>query len=142
MIIPDANLLIYAYNAYDRSHAAAAAWWESTLDGEDPVGIPWIVASSFIRIMTHPRILREPMSPHQATTTVKTWLEQPNVTIVAPGSRFPSLFFALLDELGTAGDLTSDAQIAALVMEHQATLFSNDTDFHRFPGLRWKNPLL
>jgi toxin-antitoxin system PIN domain toxin len=105
------------------------------------VGIPWITIGGFIRLMTHPRVLTAPMEVGQAVAVVRGWLAQPPVRILQPGPKFERLFLDYLVGLGTAGNLTTDAQLAALAVEHQAELHSNDTDFVRFPGLRWSNPL-
>lgn len=141
MILPDVNLLIYAYNAADPRHEPARTWWESTINGRAPVGLTWVSIAGFIRLMTHPRLLVTPMGVPDATRRVRTWLAHPNVTVLLPGRRFPELFLDALESLGTAGNLTTDAQLAALAIEHQAELQSNDADFARFPGLRWRNPL-
>ena len=141
MTIPDVNLLIYAHNKRDPQHEAAKAWWESAINGNAPVGLPWITSSGFIRIMTHRRIMAEPLSSDDAVDLVRSWLEQPMVIVLQPGPKFVGLFFGYLEKLGTAGDLTTDAQLAALAVENQAELHSNDTDFSRFDGLRWRNPL-
>jgi toxin-antitoxin system PIN domain toxin len=141
MIIPDINLLVYAHNDRAPNHAAAKAWWEGVLNARVPVGLPWLVASGFIRLMTHPRVLERPMEVAKAVRCVEEWLEQEPVRILHPGDRFAFLFLGYLTTLGTAGNLTTDAQLAALAVEYQAELHSNDADFHRFPGLRWRNPL-
>ncbi len=141
MIIPDINLLIYAHNRRDRHHEPAKAWWEETLNGNTPVGLPWVTSSGFIRIMTNRRILTEPLSPDRAVDLVRSWLDQPTVIILQPGPKFAGLFLGYLEKLGTAGNLTTDAQLAALALENQAELHSNETDFTRFDGLRWRNPL-
>lgn len=141
MIIPDISLLIYAHNRRDPHHEPAKAWWEETLNGNTPVGLPWVTSSGFIRIMTHRRILTEPLSPDRAADLVRSWLDQPSVIILQPGPKFAGLFLGYLEKLGTAGNLTTDAQLAALAVESQAELHSNDTDFTRFEGLRWRNPL-
>ena len=141
MIIPDANLLVYAYNSADRNHRKAAAWWEEQLNGSQPVGLSWVAISAFIRITTHPKVFTTPMRVEEALAGVRSWLAQPNVIILQPGKRFSEHFLGLLEQLGTAGNLTTDAYLAALAIEHQAELQSRDTDFARFPGLRWRNPL-
>jgi toxin-antitoxin system PIN domain toxin len=141
VIIPDINLLIYAHNSRDPNHKPAKAWWEETLNGNTPVGLPWVTSSGFIRIMTNRRILTEPLSPDRAVDLVRSWLDQPTVIILQPGPKFAGLFLGYLEKLGTAGNLTTDAQLAALAVESQAELHSNDTDFTRFEGLRWRNPL-
>lgn len=141
MIIPDSNLLVYAYNDQAPLHIAARTWWEECLNGRTPVGLPWVVAAGFIRLITHPRILQEPLTPRRAVVHVRTWLQQPPVRILHPGARFTELFFGFLEDLGTGGNFSTDAQIAALAVEHQAVVHSNDVDFARFSGLRWTNPL-
>ena len=141
MIIPDINLLVYAYNTEDPSHAQAKRWWEELLNGTDPVGLPWVTITGFLRLVTHPRVLLDPMSVGQATEQVRAWLECPSVLTVEPGKKFSAIFLGLLDEAGTAGNLTTDAYLAALAIEHQAELHSNDSDFSRFKGLRWRNPM-
>jgi toxin-antitoxin system PIN domain toxin len=141
MIIPDLNLLIHAYNSGSPVHGRARAWWEATLGDPAPVGLPWAVAMGFIRITTHPRILERPLTPDDACRRVEAWLEQPQVLLIHPGERHADLLFGLLRQLGTAGNLTTDAHLAALAIEHQAELQSSDADFARFQGLRWRNPL-
>lgn len=141
MIIPDVNLLIYAHNDRAPHHAKARRWWEDLLNGKTPVGLPWITIGGFIRLMTHPKILAKPLDVPSTIDHVRAWLAQPPVRIVQPGTKFEQLFLDYLAQLGTAGNLTTDAQLAAIAVEHQAELHSNDTDFARFRGLRWLNPL-
>lgn len=141
MIIPDINLLVYAYNPATPWHAKAKPWWEGTLRNEEPVGLPWVVAAGFIRLMTHPRVLVDPMPVSAAVAAVKAWYAAPTVLAVHPGDRFAGLFLGYLERLGVGGNLTTDAQLAALAVEHQATLCTNDADFARFDGLRVRNPL-
>lgn len=141
MIIPDINLLVYAHNDQAPEHAKARLWWEGLLNGKTPVGLPWLSISGFLRIMTHPRVLAQPMDIQQGIVHVREWLAQPPVRIVQPGTNFESLFLGYLARLGAGGNLTTNAQLAALAAEHQATLHSCDADFARFPGLRWHNPL-
>jgi toxin-antitoxin system PIN domain toxin len=141
MILPDVNLLVYAYNRAAPYHQKAVDWWESSLNGKEPVALPWIVSSGFIRLMTHPRVLENPMAVSSAVACVKEWRACPVVLTIEPGRRFDALFFDYLEQMGTAGNLTSDAYLAALAVEHQAELHSSDNDFHRFSGLRWRNPL-
>ena len=141
MILPDVNLLIYAYNDQAPQHQLARDWWEGLLNGKAPVGLPWITITGFIRLMTHPRILVTPLDVPSTLGHVRAWLAQPPVRVVQPGSRFEQLFLDYLARLGTAGNLTTDAHLAALAVEHQAELHSTDSDFARFDGLRWLNPL-
>ena len=141
MIVPDVNLLVYAHNDQAQQHNRARIWWENCLNGNVAVGLSWTVMAGFIRLMTHPRVLEKPMPVQAATGHVRSWLSQPPVRILEPGSKFTALFLDHLVQLGTAGNLTTDALLAALSIEYQAELHSVDGDFSRFSGLRWKNPL-
>jgi len=141
MIVPDINLLVHAYNSESRDHRAARAWWEVLLNGTQPVGLAWVTLLGFIRIVTHRQILAAPLPVPAACAYIRAWLAQPCVTIVHPGDRHADILVGLLENLGTAGNLTTDAHLAALCIEHQAELHSTDADFARFPGLRWRNPV-
>jgi hypothetical protein len=142
MILPDLNLLIHAYNTSSPRHEAARGWWEEVLSRPAPtVGLAWVVVLGYIRLTTHPRIMDRPLSPSAACADVESWLGQPQVALVHPGQRHASILFDLLRGLGTAGNLTTDAHLTALAIEHQATLLTTDADFARFPGLKWENPL-
>jgi uncharacterized protein len=141
MIVPDVNLLIYAYNADAPHHEAAKTWWEALLSSNEPVGLPWAVALGFIRLMTHRAVLVTPLEAARAIEHVRSWHRRPNVDVLEPGPRHLELLDRLFGALGTAGKLTTDAHLAALVIEHQGELCSNDADFARFPGLRWRNPI-
>lgn len=141
MIVPDVNLLIHAYNLESPVHAAARRWWEGLLNGQRPVGLAWVAVLGFLRISTHRQILTRPMPVAQACARTRSWLSRPCVSILHPGDRHGELLFGLLEALGSAGNLTTDAHLAALAIEHQAELHTTDADFARFSGLRWKNPL-
>src|SRR5688572_12005337 len=141
MILPDVNVLVYAYNADAPVHERARTWWEETLGSPDPVGLAWSVVLGYVRIATHTRALANPLSASVACAHVEAWLAQPQVSLVHPGARHAGILFGLLRKLGTAGNLTSDAHLAALAIEHQAEVLSTDADFARFPGLRWRDPL-
>ena len=141
MILPDVNLIVHAYNRGSSSHLAARRWWEATLSNPRPVGLCWAVMLGFLRLSTQRRILAEPLPVAAACGEVRAWLAQPQVTILEPGQRHASIVFELLEQLGTGGNLTTDAHLAALAIEHQCELCSTDADFTRFAGLRWMNPL-
>lgn len=141
MILPDVNLLVYAYNSDAPHHAAARRWWESLLNGTTPVGIPWAVTCGFLRLMTHPAVLERPLSTPEAGLAVRAWFARPCVEVLEPGPRHLETLLRLLAEPGVTGALTTDAHLAALAIEHQCELHSNDADFSRFAGLRWRNPL-
>ena len=141
MIVPDVNILIYAYDTSSANHEIAKAWWRDTLRLSRPVGIPWATSIGFIRLVTNRSVFQRPMTVREAVIIVRSWLRQPRVRILIPGEGHGDILFGLLEELGTAGNLTSDAHLAALAMEYQAEVASTDSDFARFPGLRWFNPL-
>jgi len=141
MIVPDVNLLVYAYNEAAPLHALARDWWEGALSKAQPIGVPWAVALGFVRIVTHPRVLDEPLLPGAALDRVEAWFARPEVRILEPGPRHLPIVRALFEATGVAGALTTDTHIAALAIEHQCELHSNDSDFSRYPGLRWRNPL-
>lgn len=141
MIIPDINLLAYAYITDAPHHETARAWWEGCLSESRPVGIPWVVSLGFVRIMTSRVVLQNPMAPGDALTHVRSWLERPQAHPLVPGPRHLEILTDLMLAAGASGRLTTDAHLAALAVETQAELHSNDADFSRFPGLRWVNPL-
>jgi toxin-antitoxin system PIN domain toxin len=141
VIVPDVNLLVHAYNSQSPVHAKARRWWEDCLNGTDPLGLPWVGILGFIRITTNRHILDHPFSPAEACGHVRMWLARPPVSTLHPGDRHAEILFGLLDALGTAANLTTDAHLAALAIEHQAELHSTDADFVRFSGLRWTNPI-
>ena len=140
MILPDVSILIHAYNSGSLHHKAARAWWEETLTLPRPVGLSWITILGFVRITTRPVVSKSPLFPADAIRLVRSWLALPGVQILTPGEFHAEIFFRLIEQVGTAGDLTTDAHLAALAIEYQAELASTDTDFARFPGLRWFNP--
>lgn len=141
MILPDVNLLLHAYNQDSPRHVAARRWLEDLLGSTTSVGLAWVAMLGFVRIATHPRILVRPLPVAAAVGHVRSWLEQPAVLVLHPADRHADILFGFLEQLGSAGNLTTDAHLAALAVEHQAELHSTDADFARFPGLRWRNPL-
>lgn len=141
MIVPDVNLLIYAYDSTSSDHLKAKEWWESALAGREPIGIPWIVTVAFVRLMTHAGICNNPLDIGQARKSVEFWLEFSHVRLLIPTTGTFQIFFDLLEAAGSGGNLTTDALIAAHALEHSAVVFSNDRDFKRFPNLRCRYPL-
>ncbi|MEI8255262.1 MAG: TA system VapC family ribonuclease toxin [Deltaproteobacteria bacterium] len=141
MIVPDVNLLLYAYVDAYPEHPAAKAWWTELVRSGNEVGLPLPVVYGFVRIATNRRVYVKPMSIETALQRVESWLAEPAVHVVLPGPRHLEIAFALLRGTGAAVDLTTDVQIAALAIENQGEVHSNDTDFARFPGLRFFNPL-
>jgi toxin-antitoxin system PIN domain toxin len=141
VIVPDVNLLIYAHNEAAAQHGPAVAWWHDLLTREQPIGLPWATTFGFIRLVTHPAVLVAPIPPEQALSCVRGWLERTHVRVLEPGPRHLDIVAELFAATGVAGNLTTDTHMAALAIEHQAELHSNDADFDRFPGLRHRNPL-
>ena len=141
MKVLDLNLLLYAVNRDSVHHAGAKAWLEATLSADEPIGIPWIVLLGFIRISTSDRVMPRPLTTEQSLAIVDSWLARPAVLPLAPGNEHWRLIRGLLSGAGSAGNLTTDAHLAALAIENGAELCSTDSDFGRFPNLRWTNPL-
>lgn len=141
MILLDANLLIYAVNESLPQHRAARAWLERVLSGNETVGLPWVCILAFLRITTRSDIFARPLAPEDAVSYVDAWLQQPFVHPVAAGGEHWAVLRNLLAVSGLAGNLTSDAHVAALALENGATVFSADNDFKRFAGVRHVNPL-
>jgi uncharacterized protein len=137
----DANLLLYAVDERSPRHRAARAWLTERLTSDNAIAFSWTALLAFLRLSTHPRVFERPLSTERAFDVVDAWLGQPSAVVVHPGERHARLVRQLLVPLGTAGNLVADAHLAALAIEHGAELDSSDTDFARFAGLRWVNPL-
>lgn len=141
MILSDVNLLLYAVDESSPHHGGARTWLEQSLSGTETFALAWSVLLAFVRLGTHARVFDAPLEAGEALDLVDSWLAQPAATIVEPTDRHSVLLREFLLPLGTAGNLTMDAHLAALAIEHGAELHSADADFSRFPALRWRNPL-
>jgi uncharacterized protein len=141
VIIPDVNLLLYAVITGFAQHPRAHAWWEHAVNSSTRIGLTHPALFGFLRIATNARILAAPLPVVDAIAYIREWLAQPNVDLLAPSPRHLDIALGLLQDLGTVGNLTTDAQLAAHAIEHNAEIYSNDTDFARFPNLKWTNPL-
>lgn len=141
MILVDANILVYAYNTAASEHTRAKRWVESTFSGHVPVRLPWVTVLAFLRITTNPSIFRHPFSVAEATEIVDDWLSRPAVALLEPTERHWSLFREQLLKGQASGPLTTDAHLAALAIEHGATVYTSDSDFSRFPDVTTINPL-
>jgi hypothetical protein len=142
VILPDLNLLVYAHDELAPLHRRARGWWEGLMTGRETVYLPWATVFGFIRLVTHPAVLVEPLAPQAALARVQGWLERPQAELVDPGPRHLEIVSRLFAATGVGGNLTTDTHLAALAIEHRCELHSNDSDFARFPGLRWRNPLV
>ena len=142
MKIVDLNILLYAINAEAAQHQSARQWWERAVnDGDEVIGLPWVVLLGFLRLSTNPRVFPRPLTPDAAAAKVDTWLALDNVRVVREKDEHWEVLKSLLATSGAAGNLTTDAHLAALALTHDAVLVSSDTDFARFRGLRLENAL-
>ena len=141
MILIDSNVWLYACLADMPHHPPCRIWLEDALSGEERIALPWQVVVSVLRISTQPRLLQRPLSLGQALELVQGWIEHPLVEVLTPGERHWAILQHLLVQIGSAGNLSNDAHLAALALEHDCSLCSADADFRRFPGLRLINPL-
>jgi toxin-antitoxin system PIN domain toxin len=141
MILVDANLLLYAEDSLSAPHAAAREWWDTQLSGSAPVCLCWPVLTAFLRIATNARLHRRPLTLKEAVERVQSWLDQPCVRLVSPTDQHWTLFQRMLRAGNATANLVTDAHLAALALEHNCVLHSTDTDFARFRGLKWRNPL-
>jgi len=137
----DANILLYAEDSLNPLNQQARAWWDDKLSGSEDVCLCWVVLSAFIRIGTNPRVFEQPLSLEQALSRVQSWLNQPCTRVVRPTDRHWTVFKQMLVGGQAVANLVTDAYLAALAIEHGCVLASTDSDFARFPKLKWRNPL-
>lgn len=141
MILIDANLLLYAYHPRAAQHEQSRAWLESVLSGPDLVRFSWLTLWAFLRIGTNFRVYEQPLTTGEAEAIVTSWLAQPNAGILEPAERHWQILRGLMREGQAVGALVMDAVLAAIALEHGATLCTTDRDFSRFRELKWMNPL-
>ena len=141
MKLPDVNLLLYAVDESSPRYDRAKPWLEDILSGTEQIAFPWSVLLGFVRISTNPVAFAKALDAKEALDLVDSWLAQPVATIVNPSDRHADILRRLLEPVGAAGNLTTDAHLAAIAIEHGAELLSSDADFTRFEGLRWRDPL-
>lgn len=140
MIVPDVNLLLYAHIESFAEHARARAWWEAALSGQDIVGMPWPVLVGFVRLATSRQVFREPLRVCDAMEVTDQWMAAPALQLIVPGPKHYPILRRLISAT-PGGNVTADAHLAALAIEHSAVMYTNDSDFGRFSGLKWVNPL-
>ncbi|MBI2900058.1 MAG: type II toxin-antitoxin system VapC family toxin [Planctomycetes bacterium] len=141
MKVVDVNILLYAVNEDAPLHARAKSWFEKLLSGTEAVGFEWSVLLAFLRLSTRTAVFPKPLRLDAAFAMIDSWLAQPCAVVVGPGERHLDVLRDFLTPLGAAGNLTSDAHLAAVARELGAEICSCDADYARFPGLRWTNPL-
>jgi toxin-antitoxin system PIN domain toxin len=142
MIVPDANLLLYAYDSDSPFNKVAKVWWSDCLSGNETIGLCEVVLYSFIRIGTNSKAFAKPFSIEEASSIALSWLAVPSTEVIAGEATDVERALALLQNAGTGGNLTTDAQIASLSLKYQAIVHTADTDFMRFPNVDWYNPIL
>lgn len=142
MIILDANILLYAHDGTSPHHAQAREWVERVFSGAEPVGLPWQTVAAFLRVATNPRLPGERYTVEEAAVLIDGWFGRPRVRLLAPGENHWPLLRQMIVGGQARGPLITDAQLAALTIEHGGVLHTTDRDFARFPGLRWTNPLV
>ncbi len=140
MILPDVNVLVHAHNRDSAVHERARRWWDRCLAGTEGVGLAWIVILGFVRISTHRRALLRPLPVGDVLDRIESWLQLPHVHVPRPSNRHFTGLRANLERIGTAGNMTTDAHLATLAMQRGYVLYTTDTDFMRFPSLRWVDP--
>jgi uncharacterized protein len=141
VILVDANLLLYAYDPDSARHDASRRWLEEALSGNELVRFAWLTLWAFVRISTSRQVYVRPLSADEAQAAVGSWLAQPNADVLEPGERHLEILGRLIAAGQATGPLIMDAALAAIALEHGATVCSTDRDFARFPGLDWINPL-
>jgi uncharacterized protein len=141
MILVDANLLLYAEDSLSEQHHDARVWWDEQLSGSEPICLCWPTLNAFLRIGTNARLHRRPLSLKEAIERVQSWIDQPCVRLIQPTEHHWPIFQRLLSEGKAVANLVADAHLAALALEHNCELQSTDSDFARFPELKWNNPI-
>ena len=141
MKVVDLNVLLYAVNADAPHHERIVAWWERALNGDEAICLAWFVVVGFLRISTHPTVFPAPLTPEASMAQIDAWLAREVVSLLTEKRDHWRTLRDMLSATGVAGNLATDAHLAALAVTHGATLASCDTDFGRFERLRWENPL-
>lgn len=140
MKLLDANILLYAYDSDSAHHAVCRSWLEAAFNSEEILALPWQTLLAFLRIATNSRATKKPLQSAEACKIITSWLDQANVSVIGPGDRFWELLQDQMREARITGPLVTDAALAALALEHGATLCSVDRDFRRFRNLKLMDP--
>jgi len=140
VVLPDVNVLVHAHNADSPAHERARRWWDGCLSGTEGVGLAWATLLGFIRVTTNRRVVARPLAVRDVMGRIQGWLDLPHVHLAHPSETHFARLRSELERLGTAANLTTDAHLAVLAIERGYVLYTTDTDFARFRGLRWVNP--
>lgn len=140
MKIVDANVLLYAVNSASDHHKASRRWLDAALSGADTIGLAWVPLLAFVRLTTKVGLFPSPLRPSEAIGQITEWLSAPGAVMVSPTPRHIDVLGGLLGRIGTGGNLVNDGHLAALAIEHRATVVSYDSDFGRFDGITWQTP--
>jgi toxin-antitoxin system PIN domain toxin len=138
--VVDTNVLLYAVNEADPKHSQSVGWLDSALSSREPVGFAWASLLAFLRLATKTGLFPRPLDVGDAVRQVQSWLGAPAAVVVEPTARHADVLAGLLVPTGTGGNLVIDAHLAALAVEHGATVITFDRDFGRFSGVRWSEP--
>lgn len=139
MILPDINLLLYTQNIRAPEHPRARVWWEKQLNSDVEIALAWVTVLGFVRIATS-RSFPHPLTVSAATKIVSDWFARPNVSSASPGPRHWEILSKLIDDHNLVGNSQTDAHLAAIAIESDFELHSNDDGFKRFKDLKWINP--
>lgn len=140
MNVVDANVLLYAVNESAQHHVESREWLDGTLNRRATVGFSWVALLAFVRLSTRAGLFPAPLPIETALHVVRLWLAQPSAVVLEAGPRHLEILAGLLAPLGGGGNLTNDAHLAALAVEHRGRIISYDGDFARFGGVSWSTP--
>jgi len=138
--IVDANVLLYAVNSASEHHSASLRWLDGALLGADAVGFAWVPLLAFVRLSTRQGLFPSPLRPEDSIGQVADWLGAPTAVTVGPTPRHAEILGRMVAVVGAGGNLVNDAHLAALAVEHRGSVVSYDSDFGRFPAVRWDRP--
>jgi hypothetical protein len=141
VIVLDANLLLYAYDASSAQHRIARKWLTTAFASPEPIGLPWLTVWAFLRLSTNERVVKNPLPMESAIALAQSWIVRRPVRLLSPTDAHWEVLKRTLIDGQVRGPMTTDAQLAALTIEYGGVLHTTDRDFARFPGLRWRNPL-
>jgi toxin-antitoxin system PIN domain toxin len=142
MVLVDVNVLVYAHREDAERHADYRQWLEDLVNGDQDFGLSELVLSGFLRVVTHPRVFNPPSPLSAGLAFAQLLRQQPNAVTIAPGTRHWEIFASLCQSVGAKGNLVPDAYLAALAIESGSDWVTTDRDYSRFPGLKWRHPLV